>query len=86
MTTVHAATATQKTVDGPSNKVRFHHRVGRVLSFCPVVGIRTPPPLHPQGVFAPHPFGSGGEGQTRLHVRGDSPNSDEGTYQGHTLW
>jgi hypothetical protein len=38
----------------------FTHRVGRVPSFSPVVGIGTPPTPHPQ-VRMP-PFGSGGRG------------------------
>ncbi len=52
------------------------HRVGRVLSFFPVVGIGTPPTPHPQA-NVPSP----GEGHTRWRERGwESPNSDEGTY------
>ena len=51
------------------------HRVGRVLSFSPVVGIGTPP--------TPHPFGSGGR-DTFAGERGDGrvpiPT------RGHTLW
>ncbi len=35
------------------------HRVGRVLSFSPVVGIGTPPTPQPRA-SAPPPFGSGG--------------------------
>jgi hypothetical protein len=40
----------------------LNHRVGRVLSFFPVVGIGTPPILHPQASGLP-PFGSGGGGE-----------------------
>jgi hypothetical protein len=47
------------------------HRVGRVLSVSPVVGIGTPPPP---------PLVRGG-GHTRLRLKGwGSPNSNEGTY------
>jgi hypothetical protein len=38
-----------------------HHRVGRVLSFFPVVGIGTPPTPHPLSSVPPPP-GSGGRG------------------------
>ncbi len=59
------------------------HRVGRVISFSPVVGIGTPPTPHPQAMCR-----EGGtltwfreEGHTRRRARGwDSPNSNEGTY------
>ncbi len=79
MTTVHAATATQKTVDGPSNKVRYHHRVGiECWAFPPVVGIGTRPPSHPQGECAPTPLVRGEGGYICLRVRGrGSPSSDE---------
>jgi hypothetical protein len=56
------------------------HRVGRVLSVSPVVGIGTPPPLEPQASVPPHPLVRGG-GHTRLRLKGwGSPNSNEGTY------
>ncbi len=56
-----------------------HHRVGRVLSVSPVVGIGTPPPLLPQASVPPHPLVGGG-GHTRLRLKGwGSPNSNEGT-------
>ncbi len=51
------------------------HRVGRVLSFSPVVGIGTPP--------TPHPFGSGGRDTLAGERRGGRvpiPTRD------HTLW
>ncbi len=38
------------------------HRVGRVLSVSPVVGIGTPPPLSQPASVPPPPFGTGGEG------------------------
>ncbi len=54
-----------------------HHRVGRVLSFSPVVGIGTPPSPHPQAsVPLPFPFGAGGRGWGTL---AGERNSDEGT-------
>ncbi len=56
------------------------HRVGRVLSVSPVVGIGTPPPLQPQASVPPHPLVRGG-GHTRLRLKGlGSPNSNEGTF------
>jgi hypothetical protein len=56
------------------------HRVGRVLSVSPVVGIGTPPTPLAAGECAPPPFGPGG-GHTRLRLKGwGSPNSNEGTY------
>ncbi len=39
---------------------RTNHRVGRVLSFSPVVGIETTLAPHPQASLPPPPFGSGG--------------------------
>ncbi len=55
------------------------HRVGRVLSFSPVVGIGPPPTFHPQASVPPPPFVRG-ERHTRWRERGwESPNSDEGT-------
>ncbi len=60
--------------------VGWRHRVGRVLSVYPVVGIGTPPPLLPQASVPPHPLVRGG-GHTRLRLKGwGSPNSNEGTY------
>jgi len=55
------------------------HRVGRVLSFSPVVGIGTPPTPHPQA-SVPIPLGSGGRGTLAGESGWESPNSDEGTY------
>jgi hypothetical protein len=50
----------------------YRHRVGRVLSVSPVVGIGTPPPFGPA---------VRGGGHTRLRLKGwGSPNSNEGTY------
>jgi hypothetical protein len=58
----------------------LQHRVGRVLSVSPVVGIGTPPPLSPQASVPPHPLVRGG-GHTRLRLkRWGSLNSNEGTY------
>ncbi len=58
----------------------FTHRVGRVLSFSPVVGIGALPTPHPLGRMPP-PLWFRGEGHTRWRERGwESPNSDEGTY------
>jgi hypothetical protein len=55
-------------------------RVGRVLSFFPVVGIGTPPTPNPQASVPP-PLWFWGEGHTRWRERGwESPNSNEGTY------
>jgi hypothetical protein len=54
------------------------HRVGRVLSFSPVVGIGTPP-----GENAPPPPPLVPEGGTRSLARqgvGESNSDDEGTY------
>ncbi len=57
-----------------------NHRVGRVLSVSPVIGIGTPPPLQPQASVPPHPQVRGG-GHTRLRLKWwGSPNSNEGTY------
>ncbi len=50
-------------------EVRWTHRVGRVLSVSPVVGIGTPPPLLPQASLPPHPLVRGG-GHTRLPKEG----------------
>ncbi len=56
-----------------------NHRVGRVLSVSPVVGIGTPPPLQPQASVPPQPLVRGG-GHTRMRLKGwGSPNSNEGT-------
>jgi hypothetical protein len=58
----------------------LYHRVGRVLSVSPVVGIGTPPTPLAAGECAPPPFGTGG-GHTPLRLKGwGSPNSHEGTY------
>jgi hypothetical protein len=55
------------------------YRVGRVLSFSPVVGIGTPPTPHPQASVPLPPVL--GEGGTLAGERGiGSTNSDEGTY------
>jgi hypothetical protein len=51
--------------DPPKNRDHtelLSHRVGRVLSVSPVVGIGTPPPLYPQASVPPHPLAGGGEG------------------------
>ncbi len=51
------------------------HRIGRVLSFSPVVGTGTPPTLYPQvGVPTRLVWGGGGT------LACGSPNSDEETY------
>ncbi len=56
------------------------HRVDRVLSFSPVVGIGAPPTPHPQASVLLPPFGSGG----RVHLLAGEwagyPYSNEGTY------
>ncbi len=60
-------------------KNQLRHRVGRVLSFSPVVGIGTPPPPR----VRPPPFFGWvrGEGNTCWRERGwESPNFDEWTY------
>jgi hypothetical protein len=63
------------TIGGPW----FTHRVGRVLSFSPVVGIGTPPTHHPQVRMPDLWFRE--ERHTRWRERGwESPNSDEETY------
>jgi hypothetical protein len=44
-----------------------HHRVDRMLSFSPIVGIGTPLPPHPRETVFPHPLlwlGGGGGGGT----------------------
>ncbi len=56
------------------------HRVGRVLSFSPVVGVGTPPPPHPQASVSPPPLVPGGGAHSLAIERLESPNSDEGTY------
>jgi hypothetical protein len=58
------------------------HRVGRVLSFSPVVGIGTPPTPHPQA-SVPSPFGSGGRGTLAGERRGGRVPIPT---RGHTLW
>ena len=55
----------------------LEHRVGRVLSFSPIVGIGTPPTPHPQASVPPPPLVPGVEGAL---AGGRVPNSDEGTY------
>jgi hypothetical protein len=56
------------------------HRLGRVLSFFPVVGIGNLPTPHPQASVPP-PLWFRGEGHTRWREREwESLNSDEGTY------
>jgi hypothetical protein len=70
----------QMTVSQHSKSEGLHHRVGRVISFSPVVGIGTTPTPHPQ-VSVPLPLWFRGEGRTRWRERGwESPNSDVGTY------
>jgi hypothetical protein len=52
------------------------HRVGRVLSFSPVVGIGTPPTPHSHASVLPPPWFRG-KGLTRwLERRWESTNSD----------
>ncbi len=58
------------------------HRVGRVVSFFPVVGIGTSPTPHPRQVCPP-PFGSGGRG-TLAGERGVGGVPIPA--RGHTLW
>jgi hypothetical protein len=53
------------------------HRVGKVLSFSPVVGIGAPPTPHPQASVSP-PLWFRGEGHTCWRERGrESPSSDD---------
>jgi hypothetical protein len=64
--------------------IKYMHRVGRVLSFSPVVGIRNwdSPNLSPAGECVPPVLGGGAHSPAREGV-GESqfpPNSDEGTY------
>ncbi len=59
------------------------HRVGRVLRFSPVVGIGTPPTLHPQASVPPPPFGSGGRGKLAGERGGERVPIPT---RGHTLW
>ncbi len=80
------ATAAPRTITPLETKrsqmVGYLHRVGRVLSFSPVVGIGTPPTPNPQESVPP-PLWFWGEGNTCWRERGwESPNSDEE----HTLW
>jgi hypothetical protein len=66
--------------------VREHsidHRVGRLLSFFPVVGIGTPPTPHPQASVPPPPFGSGGRGKLAGEKRSRRVPIP---MRGHTLW
>jgi hypothetical protein len=56
------------------------HRVGRVLSFFPVVGIGTPQTPHPQASVPPPPVLGGGAHSLAREGLGESRNSDEGTY------
>jgi hypothetical protein len=51
-----------------------NHRVGRVLSFFPVVGIGDSPNPSPEGECAPSSFGSGGRG-THAGERGGGRES-----------
>jgi hypothetical protein len=62
------------------NIYTLYHRVGRVLSFFPVVGIGTPPTPHPQASLPPSPGSGGGAHSLAREGLGESPNSDEGTY------
>jgi hypothetical protein len=55
-----------------------HHRVGRVLSFFPVVGIGTPPTPHPQA-SVPLPLVPGGGAHSLAREGWESPNSGKGT-------
>ncbi len=59
---------------------RANHRVGRLLSFSPLVGIGTPPTPHPRASVPPPlwPFGSGGGSHSLARV--PIPT------RGHTLW
>jgi hypothetical protein len=68
-----------------NNSVRSHHRVGRVLSFSPVVGIGIPPTTHPQASVPPHPLVPR-EGQTRWRERGWESGRVPVPTRGHTLW
>jgi hypothetical protein len=61
--------------------IELGQRVGRMLSFSPVVGIGTPPTPQPQAIVPPSPSLVPEEGHTCWRERGwESPNSDEGTY------
>jgi hypothetical protein len=69
-----------KTCKSKCREASVHHRVGRVLSFSPVVGIGTSPSPHLKGSVPP-PLWCRGEGHTRWREKGwEIPNSDEGTY------
>ena len=46
--------------DDGTATVQYNHRLGRVLSFSPVVGIGTPPTPHPQASVPPLPVLGGG--------------------------
>jgi hypothetical protein len=59
------------------------HRLGRVLSFSPVVGIGTPTTPHPQASVPPW---FRGEGHTRWRERGWDRGRVPIPARGHTLW
>ncbi len=57
------------------------YKVGRVLSFSPVVGIGAPPTPHPQASVPPPPPVLGGGAHSLAREGGwESPISGEGTY------
>jgi hypothetical protein len=64
------------------HREKKEHRVGRVLSFSPVVGIGTPPTPHPQANVPP-PLGSGGRGTLAGEKGGGRVPVPT---RGHTLW
>ncbi len=63
---------------GGRGEERSVHKVGRVLSFSPVVGIGTPPTPHPQASVPPLPFVPGGGARSLAREGWESPSSDEG--------
>jgi hypothetical protein len=72
----------QMTVSQHSKSDWLHHRVDRVISFSPVVGIGTTPTPHPQASVPP-PFGSGGRGTLADEKGGGRVRIPT---MGHTLW
>jgi hypothetical protein len=59
-----------------SSELSVHHKVLKIHSVCPLVGIGTPPHPSPECVLPPEPEGGGGCTCRRERGR-ESPNSDD---------